>query len=817
MLAQFLTEIALPMLFAAIDALMCALDYFKPSGWNEQLECVENTCFKGPDAAADLLAFFSLPIMIGRFTAIMDATLNSRTGKRFFKAPKKSKFTSKGRTKDPVSGRTVDNNEPESASMGNPTYEFDFAGMWEDFMGTISVDECASCFVCKVPELRILWWFVASIGSLVSPSNFAQYAGNVTDNCQDNGTWYVNACGPWGAELLPYGQWLRGGHTAGVAQIDSNIFDSYAANIIDLNERIGAGRDPMFAQFVQAAHQWQSVDPANMEERALAFVYHTCRNMRHEAQENSLTYDQPHKYQDLDANSVARTSAQFMYDTCRRFKYEIFTPGGRWMHNVGYQFKACGADKVWCKKEKIKCLNTCGGSDGAEYKHDFATIVSSTELSQFVLGDGFDTQAAADCTVRQYTFKVPVFRGGDSFATFAARIRVRSGMTAIDKQFCDNNALSCGAIQNVLEKAPGLVFVNGAFRHKYSLVPPSPPPDPSPPPRAFAYAPHPPLPPPPPGTPPPYYADAEQCLPLPRLIDYGLDITTDAIDGAQTEERASCLFARRILDEKRRASACFAHIAYPFPPPPPVRIAHDTAGASSLWRQRERLGDLEKYEAPRKTDRAQWEADTATALEQTDALIDALGENNPILRDMLSIAKQEIYTAATDNAAVDEEAAAAYAAATSGAEFAPVDGTDGTDGATTGTGSSGYGRRLMQRREYNVRMTDELITAEIMEFYGKGGIPGVTQASCEALCEATAQLDTRTPTPSAAPSPSSAPRPSRTLTRRDGATCSRARARARSRTLASSSTRARSSRSASAPRRARARQSALRRPAQYEG
>lgn len=34
-----MTEIALPMLFAAIDSLMCLLDYFKPSGWNEQLEC----------------------------------------------------------------------------------------------------------------------------------------------------------------------------------------------------------------------------------------------------------------------------------------------------------------------------------------------------------------------------------------------------------------------------------------------------------------------------------------------------------------------------------------------------------------------------------------------------------------------------------------------------------------------------------------------------------------------------------------------------------------------------------------------------------
>ena len=257
---------------------------------------------------------------------------------------------------------------------------------------------------------------------------------------------------------------------------------------------------------------------------------------------------------------------------CRRFKYQIFTDAGRWLHNVGYQFAACGEDKVQCKKDKVQCLSTCGGSDGALYKHDFATIVSSTELSQFALGDGFDSQAAADCTVRSFIFKVPVFQGGDSFATFAARMRVRSeqphfqtnththtlshftspwwlagGMTGIDKRFCEANALSCGAIQNLLEKAPGLVFVNGEFRHKYTLVPPSPPPDPSPPPRAFAYAPHPPLPPPPPVNPPPFYEDAEDCLPLPRLADYGLDITTDAIDGAETEERASCVFARRVL------------------------------------------------------------------------------------------------------------------------------------------------------------------------------------------------------------------------------------------------------------------------------
>ena len=49
------------------------------------------------------------------------------------------------------------------------------------------------------------------------------------------------------------------------------------------------------------------------------------------------------------------------------------------------------------------------------------------------------------------------------------------------------------------------------------------------------------------------------------------------------------------------------------------------------------------------------------------------------------------------------------------------------------------GRRLMQRKEYETYMTDVLVTHELMEFYGKGGIPGVTIGSCQALCEATKQ------------------------------------------------------------------------------
>lgn len=181
--------------------------------------------------------------------------------------------------------------------------------------------------------------------------------------------------------------------------------------------------------------------------------------------------------------------------------------------------------------------------------------------------------------------------------------------------------------------------------------------------------------------------DAEQCIPLPRLADFGLDLGVDAVEGAPMEERASCLFVRRIAEERRRASSCFSHIAYPYPPPPAPKVVTDASAEWSLRQQRERLGDLERYEAPRKTDAAQWAFDSSGALEGTKALLTGLGENNPILKGLLDNAVEEIVAS---------------------------------------------GRRLMQRPEYNTRMTDALITHEIMTFYGKGGIPGVTVGSCQA-------------------------------------------------------------------------------------
>ena len=142
------TELALPMLFAAIDTLMCVLDFFAFSGWGEQLECVEMTCFKGPSITSDLIIFTSVPVVLGRFTAIMDATLNSRSGQKFVQGFS-GEFTTQGRTKTPA-GKTINNNEPEGASAGSPiTGGGGFAEDFDAFIGTTAADECAKCFTCK--------------------------------------------------------------------------------------------------------------------------------------------------------------------------------------------------------------------------------------------------------------------------------------------------------------------------------------------------------------------------------------------------------------------------------------------------------------------------------------------------------------------------------------------------------------------------------------------------------------------------------------------------------------------------------------------
>jgi len=356
-----------------------------------------------------------------------------------------SAFSAKSRTLDPETGEPIERTETESASMGNPMYEFNFADSFKELLPTTGAEQCGGCFNCKWPELRLVWLLTASIGSLFSEQNVDGYRGNVTAHCLANGSWYAQACGPMGAELLPYRTWLAKGYTAGFVEIDARIFDSYAATIVKRSREMGASSDDFFPELVQAARNWESVrsvaDQSDLTDfendeasKAAPFVYHVCRNHRHEAKSRGLDYDMPHAYYDLAGGSIERITGQFLWDQCRRWKFEVFSDFGRWAHQAVYDIQACTEDKVECKKEARRCFGSCSGVDGSAFNHDFATTVALTELSEFVLGDGFDSAAAADCTVKTYVFKVPTFAGGDSFKTWAARLQTRSGMTAVGAQ-----------------------------------------------------------------------------------------------------------------------------------------------------------------------------------------------------------------------------------------------------------------------------------------------------------------------------------------------------------------------------------------------
>lgn len=275
-------------------------------------------------------------------------------------------------------------------------------------------------------------------------------------------------------------------------------------------------------------------------------------------------------------------------------------------------------------------------------------------------------------------------------------------------------------IQRALERAPGLVFVDGSFRHRWTLQNPSPPPVQSPPP-GLNYGPAPPVPAPPPPHPPPYHLGSEDCIPLPTLASAGIDTGRESVTNAHSEERASCLFVRRILDTMLPAAHCFSSVGYPSPPPPPpndgIKSATD-AIKSNIDRQvsGERGGaNGGFYNRPQDPDDVEAATRAQDALISVRAQIKEIGEANPILRSILDGAVREL----EDTAASKE----------------------GVTPTHKSTGPGYMGRRLLVRREYVHSISKALSTHPVQGAVGVHGIPGVTQLSCEALCEAATRDD----------------------------------------------------------------------------
>ena len=205
--------------------------------------------------------------------------------------------------------------------------------------------------------------------------------------------------------------------------------------------------------------------------------------------------------------------------------------------------------------------------------------------------------------------------------------------------------------------------------------------------------------------------DAEPCTPIPTADFFGLDTERENADATETEYRSSCVFVKRITEKRKKARDCFSATLSPSPPPPPPSEEKSAQQALTDARERRIRGEGGAYSAGALGEEDEYVRELDEQISTTNGMISQLGENDPILRNILAGVVRQMETSriqAQDSAAARQTV------------------------VTTET----TGRRLMQRMfSYASSMADALIDHPIMRQF-KTGISGVNIAACEALCEA---------------------------------------------------------------------------------
>lgn len=207
-------------------------------------------------------------------------------------------------------------------------------------------------------------------------------------------------------------------------------------------------------------------------------------------------------------------------------------------------------------------------------------------------------------------------------------------------------------------------------------------------------------------------------MPIPTPQYFGIDLdefNRENADGSVVEYRSACVFVKRIAEKRRRIKGCFEKVISPSPPPPPPADGLESAQWAVEQEENRRInGDDAIYSEGSKDEGQLYVDEVKGSISETRAIIDQLGNNNPILREFLGQAIGEM-------------------------ESSIVRVSDGTVKA-----SDYYGRRLMQRQfEYSAYMSDVLVDHPLMTGF-KEGLPGIDRAGCQALCEGVSVTSNRT-------------------------------------------------------------------------
>lgn len=248
LLIILLIDIGIPLLIKSIELLLCFVDFTQISGWDEQLDCIERTCFQtGSDDAAlaeVFHTFSSVPDAADQMKVVFLRLVNVVTGQRY-------------------AGETSGRIElPEVGDISEKTPR---------------TNVCASCFNCKVPEARAVFLVTATIYGCVLDGQ--KYSGRIQQSCLTNGPGYVELCGPrsYLTDLMSDSTWasLYPLHKT----FDLDLAQSYATRFETLSKDLGGpGGDGYTAHYL--AQLWFQRDVGLGENQAAKFVRAVCRQMR---------------------------------------------------------------------------------------------------------------------------------------------------------------------------------------------------------------------------------------------------------------------------------------------------------------------------------------------------------------------------------------------------------------------------------------------------------------------------------------------------------------------------------------------------------
>lgn len=394
------TRVVIPFFMRAVDMLFCVMDLFAPDGWGAQLTCIKKNCYlPGSDLMLDpFFLFSSIPDGWDVFQLMQQDLINKITGQSFG-----------GRSSGPV-------DTPFSFST------FTFASLQSP-----QSKICEACFVCKVPEFRMLWLAIGYLGGCIIDAT--RFEGAVSDHCLVNGSYYSDTlCGPIGLPLTDFDVWYSRGYT-GYRTFDNPHLQSLAVQFKQLSEDRAGSIVGLDAGRVATAwfNRFELAEPEAFalpdDDVAAPFVFEVCRTLRSANDEDpGDEFAYIHNY-----GSLGYWSSRTAYEMCKRTEAlpTCKVDGLASLTDTIYEVANCAKNQPECLRDRSVCLGTCSGNeDESLLRQDVATHLSKQEFGSSDL-----TRARINATLLNIEIPVPLFDTGAAMLKYISRLRVRGGFT----------------------------------------------------------------------------------------------------------------------------------------------------------------------------------------------------------------------------------------------------------------------------------------------------------------------------------------------------------------------------------------------------